>query len=98
MPIIDPFQNQAMSRPNSYRNARTIVPNDDEDLEVLPSHIWAEKLDGSAFTIRMQMGDEEITLTFPASKDDSPTIFAWGVSPTRIYATGTTADKITLFW
>lgn len=76
----------------------TIVPNDDENLTIRPSYIWAEKNDGSAFAIRMQMDNGEFTFTFPESQNGGRSIFAWPISPTRIYETGTTADNIHLFW
>lgn len=100
MPIIDPYQNQSASRPNSYRNALEITPSDTEDLPVLPTFVWVEKSDGGPISLRMQMGDEAITINIPAlgNDDHAPNFFGWTLCPTRIFATGTTADRVILFW
>lgn len=99
MPIFDPFGSQSIGRDDAPRNALEITPSDADDLPVLPSAIWAEKSDGGPISLRVQMGARDpITLALPGAPS-GPSVFpGLSISPTRIYATGTTATKIILFW
>lgn len=92
MPPIDPYQSEALTRNAPPRNARVIVPSDTEDLPVRPTYVWCESADASSpISLRVQMGDEAVTLNFMGGDGVS-------ISPSRIYATGTTASRIILFW
>jgi len=92
MPIFDPFNTETLTRDAPPRNAMQITPSDTEDLPVLPTYVWAERGDGERLALRVQMGAEAVTLNFPGDGN------GLSISPTRIYATGTTASRIILFW
>lgn len=92
MPIIDPFNTETVTRDAPPRNAMEITPSDTDDLPVLPTYVWAERADGERLALRVQMGAEAVTVNFDGQGN------GLSISPTRIFATGTTASRIILFW
>lgn len=89
MPIIDPFQSEALTRSAPPRNALQITPSDTADLPVRPTYVWVEGAD--EVSLRVQMGENAVTLNLPSGSGLS-------IAPSRIFATGTTATKVILFW
>lgn len=98
MPIYDPFNTESLTRDAPPRNAIEITPSDTDDLPVLPSSLWAEKDDGGPVSLRIQMGDKVITLTLPGAASGPSVVPGLNISPTRIFATGTNASRVILFW
>lgn len=92
MSIFDPFHSEALTRVAPPRNAREITPSDTDDLPVRPTYIWVEAPTPNAtVSLAVQMGDEAVTLRFAGDNGLS-------IAPTQIFATGTTASRIILFW
>jgi hypothetical protein len=84
----NPFESHATPHPGTFDNALEIIPNDDEDLPVVPSVIWL----GTPGDLRITaMNGETITL----KNQSLPVAFVRG---TRIHASGTTAGDIVLLW
>lgn len=89
MPIFDPFASEIITRDAPPRNAMEITASDETDLPVRPTYVWVEGDDSVA--LRVQMGANVVTLNLPTGSGLS-------IAPTRIFATGTTASRIILFW
>lgn len=84
----DPFKDHAETTGDPVRNALQIVPDDDNDLSILPRALVA-----------LQTG--EMRATFQNGEIVTVQIHAGMIYPyrvTRIHATGTTASGFAILW
>ena len=89
--MFDPFPGYTNSPLGPYSSGLAILPSDTVDLPVVPAMVWC----GSAGDLRVTLLNGE-TVTIKVSQ--SALAAGYLIRATRIFATGTTAADIVLFW
>lgn len=101
MPQIDPFLGRVPGEAQPYENVLTVTPSDTIELPVIPSAIClpVSPSDAGNHALRVELLNGEITTVIAGAQQAFG--FAGAALPLRvrrIFATGTTAPRVCLFW